>query len=188
MSETTTPTPRTDAIVKKSTGRNFHVIDKAVELAELCRTLELELSRASAPINQKLREALEFYADERRYNGANQRSFEGDKHLSPEHAPYMTDVTRDRGKLATEALTLLAPDTRTEWQPIATAPLVGLVDIWIEHSDGGGVRWANCYYDRICDEWRTTGSSGHLVSVRARAVKFWMPLPAAPSGKVVPHV
>lgn len=50
----------------------------------------------------KLREALEFYADPNRYNGANQRNdgtdrWSGDK-------PYIQDVTRDGGAIAREAL------------------------------------------------------------------------------------
>ncbi|MGL5737153.1 MAG: hypothetical protein ACRCYS_20015, partial [Beijerinckiaceae bacterium] len=41
-------------------------------------------------------------------------------------------------------------DLVPQWQPIETAPKDGVIDIWL--SDG--VRWCDCYYDRICDEWR----------------------------------
>ena len=63
----------------------------------------------------------------------------------------------------------------SEWKPIETAPKNGLIDIWFN-----GKRWTDCYYDSICDEWRTTAHSGHLVSVKARHVSHWMPLPEPP--------
>jgi hypothetical protein len=50
-----------------------------------------------------MREALEFYAEPRRYDGPNQNNPGNDPH-TPEDAPYMTDVTRDRGKRARSAL------------------------------------------------------------------------------------
>lgn len=66
------------------------------------------------------------------------------------------------------------------WQPIETAPKDGLIDIWIVRSDGSGLRWAECYYDRICGEWRTTSPSGHLLTINERHVSHWRPLPAPP--------
>jgi hypothetical protein len=65
------------------------------------------------------------------------------------------------------------------WRTIDSAPKDRLIDIWIQTSDTG-VRWSECYYDSICDEWRTSRPSGHLVSVKARWVTHWMPLPSAP--------
>jgi len=68
----------------------------------------------------------------------------------------------------------------SDWKPIETAPKDRLIDIWIVRENGSGLRWSDCYYDRICDEWRTTGPSCHLVTVPARRVSHWMPLPAPP--------
>lgn len=51
----------------------------------------------------KLREALEFYADLKRYEGANQRPEAGDKY-TPRGFPYRVDVTRDLGDIARAAL------------------------------------------------------------------------------------
>lgn len=65
-----------------------------------------------------------------------------------------------------------------QWQPIETAPKDGLVDIWIDHGDGTGVRRCDCYYDRICDEWRTSRPSGRLLTIKARHVTNWMSPPA----------
>jgi len=62
------------------------------------------------------------------------------------------------------------------WQPIETAPKDGLIDIWL----ADGKRWCDCYYDRICDEWRTSRPSGRLVSVKSQHVTHWMPLPKPP--------
>lgn len=69
------------------------------------------------------------------------------------------------------------------WKDIATAPKDGLIDIWL--SDGK--RWCDCYYDRICDEWRTSRPSGRLVWIKAQHVTHWMPRPAPPGdGKPMP--
>lgn len=67
-------------------------------------------------------------------------------------------------------------DAQSAWQPIATAPKDGLIDIWL----ADGKRWCDCYYDHICDEWRTSRPSGRLVWVKAQDVTHWMPRPAAP--------
>jgi hypothetical protein len=66
------------------------------------------------------------------------------------------------------------------WRPIEEAPRGRLIDIWIKHSDSSGVRWADCYYDTICGQWRTSRPSGHLISVPERAVTHWMEPPAPP--------
>lgn len=62
------------------------------------------------------------------------------------------------------------------WRPIATAPKDDLIDIWLSE----GKRWCDCYYDHICDEWRTSRPSGRLVWIKARHVTHWMPRPDAP--------
>jgi hypothetical protein len=67
------------------------------------------------------------------------------------------------------------------WRPISEAPKDALIDIWIART-AGGERWSDCYYDRICDEWRTSRPSGHLIGVKAGAVSHWRPRPAPPAG------
>jgi hypothetical protein len=69
------------------------------------------------------------------------------------------------------------------WMPIDTAPKGCLIDIWFPNDSGGGTRWADCYYDRICGEWRTSRPSGHIVSIAERFVTHWMMPPAPPSGE-----
>lgn len=68
-----------------------------------------------------------------------------------------------------------------EWQPIETAPKDGLIDIWIANRDGTGRRVSSCYYDRICDEWRTSQPALLLYRVKASCVTHWRPLPSPPS-------
>ena len=51
-----------------------------------------------------------------------------------------------------------------------------LVDIWLEE----GVRWCDCYYDTICDEWRTSSPGGFPMCIKARHVTHWMLRPADP--------
>jgi hypothetical protein len=53
--------------------------------------------------NERLRKALSFYADGRRYQGANQRPISDDPFAKPD-AVYILDVTRDNGSIATAAL------------------------------------------------------------------------------------
>jgi hypothetical protein len=69
-----------------------------------------------------------------------------------------------------------APSGAEGWRSIASAPKDDLIDILID----GKTRWCDCYYDRICDQWRTSRPSGHLISVPARSVTHWMPPPVAP--------
>jgi hypothetical protein len=74
------------------------------------------------------------------------------------------------------------------WQPIETAPKDRLVAIWITGQevngrrwiDGPGEFWANCYYDTICGEWRTSRPSGRLMCVPERFVTHWQTI-SAPS-------
>lgn len=63
-----------------------------------------------------------------------------------------------------------------QWMPIETAPKDVLVDIWLD-----GRRYADCHYDRICDEFRHITKCGVLVHLKKAT--HWMPLPAAPSAK-----
>lgn len=51
-----------------------------------------------------LREALEFYADSRRYQGANQTCREGDDRFTPKGFPFLIDASRDHGEIARAAL------------------------------------------------------------------------------------
>jgi len=74
------------------------------------------------------------------------------------------------------------------WMPIESAPKGELITIWIAGTnvkgqkwcDGPGELWANCYYDSICGEWRTSRPSGHLRCVPERFVTHWMPQPTPP--------
>lgn len=53
-------------------------------------------------MSEKMREALEFYADPTRYHGPNQRNDHADKWSG--ESPYIRDVTRDGGAIARAAL------------------------------------------------------------------------------------
>jgi hypothetical protein len=64
-----------------------------------------ELSAAYARIDE-LEAALRFYADHKRYNGANQRNEISDPFSA---GPYLQDVTRDGGDIARKALHALEP-------------------------------------------------------------------------------
>lgn len=66
-----------------------------------------------------------------------------------------------------------------KWEPIETAPKDKLIDIVFQDSNGP-VRWCDCYYDRICDQWRTSRPSGNIVCVYARHVTHWMLPPELP--------
>ncbi len=66
------------------------------------------------------------------------------------------------------------------WLPIETAPKDGKIDIWATDNDGKGMRITDCYYDRICDEWRTSAPALRLHCVKARYVTHWRPLPSSP--------
>lgn len=61
-----------------------------------------------------------------------------------------------------------------EWQPISSAPKEGLIDIWTDR------RHIDCYYDRICGEYRAITNG---ILFRLSDAKFWMPaaLPPAPA-------
>jgi hypothetical protein len=84
---------------------------------------------------------------------------------------------QDHFRAATASALEPAPVTPAEaWQPIETAPKDELIDIWLKD----GVRWADCYYDRICGEWRTSRPSGKLLRIREQHVSHWMPSPTPP--------
>lgn len=70
------------------------------------------------------------------------------------------------------------------WMPIESAPKDGKIDIWATDNDGKGRRVTDCYYDRICDEWRTSAPALRLHCVKARYVTHWLRLPTPPSGEV----
>ncbi len=52
----------------------------------------------------RLREALTFYSDTRRYQGANQPYRDGDDPFTPTGSPFLIDVMRDAGTIARAAL------------------------------------------------------------------------------------
>ena len=61
-----------------------------------CQEAEAEVER--------LREALTFYSDTRRYQGANQPYRDGDDPFTPTGSPFLIDVMRDGGAIARAAL------------------------------------------------------------------------------------
>ena len=64
--------------------------------------------------------------------------------------------------------------TERGWQPIATAPRTGLIDLWADR------RHTDCYWDHVCSEYRRINSSGFLI--RIRTATHWMPVPKPPEG------
>lgn len=60
------------------------------------------------------------------------------------------------------------------WRPIETAPRDELLDLWQENR-----RYADCYYDQICDHWRTSRPGGKLfVGIKP---SHWMYPPKPPN-------
>ncbi len=125
MSETTTPTPDTinfALFLADKAEKDGEQGDSNRALVHLAAAY-----RASTPVSQKAREALEFYANESRYNY--------DKTAcplssNPGYAKGGEDILADNGGRATEALTLLAPDTRTEYDKAVEALAPYLPDGW----------------------------------------------------------
>jgi len=66
------------------------------------------------------------------------------------------------------------------WQLIETAPKENLIDIWTVGWGAEPHRVADCYYDHICSEWRTSRPAGQLLCIKERYVTHWMPRPVAP--------
>lgn len=64
----------------------------------------------------------------------------------------------------------------SKWQDISTAPKDEKIDLWCD-----GLRFMNCYWDHICNEYRTTGSAGILQ--RIKKATHWMPLPEPPEAE-----
>ncbi len=71
------------------------------------------------------------------------------------------------------------------WQGIETPWPDCLVDVWTVGWRGNGVRVADCYYDKICGEWRTSRPAGQLLSIPERYVTHWR-LPPTPPGAEAP--
>ena len=93
---------------------------------------------------------------------------------------WMTDAITDGSLMDdSEYVQYIRADLVPQWQDIETAPKDDLIDIWLKD----GVRWCDCYYDRICSEWRTSRPSGHLVRINESHVTHWMPLPNPPEPK-----
>lgn len=102
----------------------IHLTDRERDIVE--RAIANAVARETA----KLREALEFYADDRRYQGPNVRLAAGSVDpFAPAGSPYFHTVDRDVGEVARAALSGL-PLTLSEvpqpsgdgWMPIETAP------------------------------------------------------------------
>lgn len=89
----------------------------------------------------------------------------------------LTDVQAAETFMRAALSTALAAPADDGWQPIETAPKDGLVDLCKAGSD---VRYIRCYYDRICDEWRTTQPAGRLFCIPRHVPTHWRPLPATP--------
>ena len=77
--------------------------DRSVALAKLIAELRPEVVVSLISQYRRMEEALRFYADERRYNGANQRPIPDDPYSPPDRA-YIHDVTKDGGDIARQAL------------------------------------------------------------------------------------
>jgi hypothetical protein len=86
-----------------------------------------------------------------------------------------------RANLPTILAALTSPSAQAGWREIGSAPRDRLIDIWIGKDDGTGARWCDCYYDTICDQWRTSRPSGHLLTISARFVTHWREPPAPPA-------
>ncbi len=186
MSETTTPQRRhTDEIeldISIILHKNFgwdgihHTIantDAAKRLVEDYRAL----SRASAPVSQKVRDALESITEE----------------CSIGNRPSSELLSRCR-----EALTLLAPDTRTEYDKAveALAPHLNPAFGWATCDSYGAI---HLFVDEPSislggmgsEAWRNKdGGVGFLVTdIMRREHSHWRAsLRQIKSGKVVPHV
>ncbi len=184
MSETTTPTARSLELAAQAwCAPECGSIEMDSRLATAFAVI-LDRELASAPVSQRVREALEYVirvcrqaeelADKNNTRvgyGHGDPKFLAHEFLTGSHLTNMLD----KCEKAAEALTLLAPDTRTEWQPIETVPRDG-TRVLVCDGNGTGT-------GRLLDDgsWAVGGGCGYRPT-------HWMPLPAAPSGKVVPHV
>lgn len=112
-----TPTLVAGHIVTFFNGRERTPTDEAVIHLQGDEDSEIEIHCPNAPTlaativkavnsHDALVKALEFYADPRRYNGANQKPIEADPYAQPGEV-YIRDVTRDNGSLARSALAKL---------------------------------------------------------------------------------
>lgn len=74
-----------------------------------------------------------------------------------------------------------APALPADWVAVEDqpAPTDGLLDLWY-----GDRRFADCYYDSICDHWRTSRPSGHLFIIQGKPT-HWKYAPKGPSIKLV---
>ncbi len=205
MSETTTPTPRLSKDEDQAIGHLHGIAEFAYENGfhelgydPIDFIKNALLSRASTPVNQKVRGALEAIRGESCHN-----------YSSGVGACYKNEHENDcdngAGRVcdscrAAEALTLLAPDTRTEYDKAVEALAPYLPDGWVCQDPNGSTErhplppyikndgmWlcsahedlgeSNCGAFELtdtmtiprCEDWRTS----------LRQIK---------SGKVVPHV
>ncbi len=191
MSETTTP--KTDAHIAttpeilKVEGMAFTALGKWIAgILETSRALETELSRASAPVSQRVREALELALTiaESVVETTNADWRKGD--IESKNA-------EDDVRIIREALTLLAPDTRTEYDKAVEALAPYLPDGFIAQDPNGETSWFenkpshNTYY--WLDEEGSTEDPQELTGLRIpKAVDAWESVRPIKSGKVVHHV
>lgn len=98
------------------------------------------------------------------------------------HRQARTDPAEANARLIAAAPTLLrerdALVAATKWRPIETAPKDRLIDLC---KGGTEYRYINCYYDDICDEWRTSRPSGHLFCIPRGVVTHWCEPPVLPA-------
>lgn len=92
---------------------------------------------------------------------------------------YACSVTLADARRIADALEALASEREWNSDMEAAHKEDGLIDILIQ----GETRWCDCYYDRICDQWRTSRPGGHLAWVPARSVTHWRKPPPPASQK-----
>jgi hypothetical protein len=93
---------RLELVVKEAKADEVELRRSAMALSAERAEYRQEAERLRSDL-AAMREALEFYADVKRYHGANQRVEDGDR-FTPAGYPYRIDVTRDNGQIARETL------------------------------------------------------------------------------------
>ncbi len=226
MSETATPTPRTDALFVKQNVEDWNTGRRTVAFMDLARTLEREL--ASAPGNQKVREddgAVEIttirWRDASKENppephksyeaklkdGRRGQYYYGNRpgikdelewyyYQNSAVAP-VTHFALVESVTTTEALTLLAPDTRTEYDKAveALAPYLPLWVGWVAIHDQAHVQGLVLFdkkpeLSKMGPWWNAAKrAEASEVSPLCLPLTDWKTsLRKIENGKVVPHV
>ena len=93
-------------LVSERDALAVRVTELETEVLDQCRLNGMGAERELALMGRvrELEAALGFYADPERYHGANQRAIGDRDPFTAKEAPYMQDVTRDRGAIARAAL------------------------------------------------------------------------------------